>query len=350
MLLRLLLLLSIGIFFAGCITTFRLPNSVEQVYNNTSVQQGLLLLAQNNILINVPEATTREFEKAEIDQNCRDVKEPMWSAKLSSYLNEFKKRPELLTKFHVIEMRRGDKAEVLIEKDLDGAATLSIQFVKLENYAKVAVQTKLPCRGSMAEYLGRELVRTNYEFPSTDNFVAALQNLPEKKELARFQFSNDFLSYLAERGAIFKFSHEMSFERTAQGKFVLAELLKKLAAEVKQPKYEHMNFWFKQINTISTQAHLIQMFAAQQDKILRAGVRVDLRNENSQKIMGESDLTYLFISYNVENDQINAVSLQELEKCLVGFTEDMSSIKLRKPAANEKESYLRPGYSCTVTR
>ena len=84
----------------------------------------------------MPEATTREFEKSEIDQNCREVKEPMWSEKLSVYLNEFKKRPELLTKFHVIEMRRGDKAEVLIEKDLDGAATLSIQFVKLENYVK----------------------------------------------------------------------------------------------------------------------------------------------------------------------------------------------------------------------
>lgn len=350
MLLRLLVLLSIGIFFAGCTTTFRLPNAVEQVYSNSSVQQGLLLLAQNKILINVPEATTREFEKSEIDQNCREVKEPMWSEKLSVYLNEFKKRPELLTKFHVIEMRRGDKAEVLIEKDLDGAATLSIQFVKLENYVKVAVQTKLPCRGSLAEYLGRELVRTNYEFPSAEKFVAALQSLPEKKDLARFQFSNEFLSYLAERGAIFKFSHEMSFERTAQGQYVMAELLNKLATEVRQPKFEHMNFWFKQINTSSTQAHLIQMFAAQQDKILRAGVRVDLRNENSQKILGESDLTYLFISYNVENDQINAVSLQELEKCLVGFTEDMSSIKLRKPAANEKESYLRPGYSCTVPR
>lgn len=350
MLLRLLVLFLIGLFFASCISTFRLPNSVEQVYSNVDIQQGLLLAAQNNVLINIPEATTREFEKSEIDQNCRETNEPLWSAKLSTYLNEFKKRPELLTKFHVIEMRRGDKADVLIEKDLDGAATLSIQFIKLENHSKISVQTKLPCKGSLAEYLGRDLVKTNYEFPSLEKFLAALQDLPEKRDLARFQFSNEFLSYLAERGAIFKFSHEMSFERTAHGKFVMAEILNKLAAEVRQPKYEHMNFWFKQINTISTQAQLIQMFAAQKEKVLKAGVRVDLRNENSQKILGESDLTYLFISYNVDNDQINSVSLQELEKCLLGFTEDMSSFKLRKPAANEKESYLRPGYSCTVSR
>lgn len=349
-LLRLLVLLILGFYFAGCTTAFRLPSSAEPVYSNTGIQQGLLLVAQNNVLIHIPEATTREFEKSEIDQNCREVKEPLWSEKLSGYLNEFKKRPELLTRFHVIEMRRGDKAEVLIEKDLDGAATLSIQFVKLENYSKVNVQTKLPCKGSLAEHIGRELVKTNYDFPPVEKFVAALQNLPEKKELARFQFSNDFLSYLAERGAIFKFSHEMSFERTAQGKYVMVELLNKLAAEVKQPAYEHMNFWFKQINTVSTQAHLIQMFAAQQEKVLKAGVRVDLRNESSQKILGESDLTYLFITYNVENDQINAVSLLELEKCLQGFTEDMSSIKLRKPAANDKESFLRPGYSCSVPR
>ena len=348
--LRLLVLLGIGVFFEGCTTPFRLPTSVEQVYTNNSIQQGLLLVAQNNILINIPEATTREFEKSEIDQNCRDLKEPLWSEKLATYLNEFKKRPELLSKFHIIEMKRGDKAQVLVEKDLDGAATLSIQFVKFENYAKVSVQTKLPCKGTIAEYLGRELVKTNYDFPSAQNFVSTLQTLPDKKELPRFQFSTEFLSYLAERGAIFKFSHEMSFERTAQGKYVMAELLNKLASEAKEVRLEHMNFWFKQINTVSTQAHLIQMFAAQQEKTLKAGVRVDLRNENSQKILGESDLTYLFISYNVENDQINSVSLPELEKCLQGFTEDMSSIKFRLPAANEKESYLRPGYSCIVPR
>ena len=257
MLLRLLVLLSIGVFFASCITTFRLPTSVQQVYTNNQIQQGLLLAAQNNVLINIPEATTREFEKSEIDQSCRDTKEPLWSQKLGNYLNEFKKRPELLTKFHVIEMKRGDKAKVIIEKDLDGATTLSIQFVKREDYGKVSIQSKLPCKGSIAEYLGRELVKTNYDFPSVQNFVESLQNLPDKKELPRFQFATDFLSYLAERGAIFKFSHEMSFERTAQGKYVMVELLNKLASEVKVPQLEHVNFWFKQINTVSTQAHLI---------------------------------------------------------------------------------------------
>jgi hypothetical protein len=331
-------------------TLERLPSSAQQVYGNSDIQQALLLLAQNNVLINIPEATTREFEKSEIDQKCREIKEPVWSEKLSVYLNEFRKRPELLDRFNIIEMKRGDKADVKIQKDLDGAVTLSVQFVKIENYGKVSFQTKLPCNGSVAEYLGRELVKTDFDFPNLEKFVLALQSLPAKKDLPRFQFSSQFLSYLAERGAILKFSHEMSFEKTAQGKFVMVELLNKLAEEVKQPFHQHINYWFKQINTQSTQAHLVQMFALLQDKELKAGVRVDLKSESSVKIAGESDLTFLFMTYNLENDQVNAVNLQQLEKCLQGFTEVMSGIKLRKPAAQEKESYLRPGYSCLIAK
>ena len=345
---RLFGFLLICITIVSCVSTLRLPSSVAQVYNNEDVQQGLLLVAQNNVLINIPEETTREFEKIEIDQTCREIKEPFWSEKLSVYLNEFKKRPELLARIDVIELKRGDKAEALVQKDLDGAITLSIQFVKLENHTKINVQTKIPCKGSVAEYLGRELVQTKYEYPSSEKFVMALQNLPEKKKLQRFQFSNEFLSYLAERGTIFKFSHEMSFEKTAQGKYVMVELLNKLALEVKQPFYQHMNYWFKQINAESTQAHLIQMFAALQDKELKSGVRVDQKTESFQRIYGESDLTYLYITYNTENDQVNSVNLQQLENCLQGFTENMSSIGLRKPAAKDKLSYLRPGYSCKV--
>lgn len=348
---RFLIIIGVLLFLGSCVGTLvRLPSSAQQVYGNSDIQQALLLVAQNNVLINIPEATTREFEKSEIDQKCRLIKEPLWSEKLSVYLNEFRKRPELLERFHVIEIKRGDSADIKVQKDLDGAVTLSVQFVKLENYGKVSFQTKLPCSGSIAEYLGRELVKTDFDFPSVEKFVLALQSLPAKKELPRFQFSSQFLSYLAERGAIFKFSHEMSFEKTAQGKFVMVELLNKLAEDVKQPFHQHVNYWFKQINSQSTQAHLIQMFALLQDKELKAGVRVDLKPESSVKMPGEADLTYLYMTYNVENDQVNAVNLQQLEKCLEGFTEDMSGIKLRKPAAQEKESYLRPGYSCTVAK
>lgn len=347
--LRLFLALSACLILQACVTSYlRLPSSVSQVYSNTDVQQALLLAAQNNILINIPEATTREFEKSEIDQSCRSIHEPMWSGRLSVYLNEFRKRPELFNHFHVIEMKRADKPGVVIQHDLDGAVTVSVQFVKIENYGKVSYQSKLPCKGSIAEYIGRDLIRTDYDFPEIESLVLALQGLPEKKDIPRFKFQNDFLVYLAERGTIYKFSHEMSFEKTAQGKYIMAELLNKLGAETRQPFHQHMNYWFKQINEKSTQAHLIQMFAAIQDKELKAGVRVDSRGEASQKIFGDSDLTYLYITYNVDDDKVNSVTLHDLETCLQSFTENMGGIGLRKPAGTDKESFLKPGYSCLI--
>jgi hypothetical protein len=346
---RIIILIGSVFFLQSCISNYvRLPNAVTQVYSNTDIQQSLLLAAQNNVMIYVPEATTREFEKSEIDQRCRVIKDPLWSGKLSIYLNEFRKRPELLNRLHVIEMKRGDKSGVVVQHDLDGAVTVSIQFVKQENYGKVSYQSQLPCKGSVAEYLGRDLIRTDYEFPDVESLVMALQALPDKKDVPRFKFPNEFLIYLAERGTIYKFSHEMSFEKTAHGKYIMAELLAKLGAETRQPFHQHMNYWFKQINEKSTQAQLIQMFAALQDKELKAGVRVDTRGEVSQKIFGDSDLTYLYITYNVEDDKVYSVTLQDLDSCLQGFTKNMGAISLRKPASTDKESYLRPGYSCVI--
>jgi hypothetical protein len=345
------LLLASVVLFAlnACVTNYiRLPNSVSQVYTNSDIQQALLLAAQNNILIHIPEATTREFEKSEIDQNCRQIKEPLWSEKLSVYLNEFRKRTELLSRIHVIEIKRGDKAAAVIQRDLDGAVTLSIQFVKLENYGKVVFQTKLPCKASLAEYLGRDLVKTDYDFPEIDKLVLAVQQLPEKREIPRFQFNNDFLVYLAERGAVFKFTHEMSFEKTSQGKFIMADILNKLAAETKAPFHQHINYWIQQINEKSKQAQLIQMFGLVQDRQLKAGVKVDTRGELSQKMHCDSDLTYLYLTYNVENEMVNYVNLSQLEQCLQGFTKDMGGFKFRKPAATDRESYLKPGYTCQL--
>lgn len=339
------LLASLG----GCISQYvRLPSSAAQVYNNPDVEQSLLLLAQNHVMVSIPEATTREFEKTEVDPQCQSVSEPIWPEKLSIYLNEFRKRPELLSRINVIELKRGDNSGIKIQKDLDGAITVSIEFVKYESHGKVSYQSEIPCKSSVAEYLGRDLVKTAYDFPDTQKMVSALQELPEKKNIARFQFDTAFLDYLAERGTIFKFTHGMSFEKTADGKYVMGEILNRLATEVKQPFHQHMNYWFKQINQQSSQARLIQMFAAVQDKELKAGVRVDLRNESYSRQRGDADLTYLFVTYNVENDEVHLVGLGQLEKCLKNFTDEMGALRLRKPAASDRDSYLRPGYSCKV--
>ena len=342
------LLVTLSFFFSSCLSTpLRLPQTVSQVYKNTDVQQGLLLAAQNNILFHIPEGTIHEVEKTVIDQKCRDIEEPFWADKLALYLNEFKKRPELLTRFHILELKRGDSSQVRIQKDMDGAVTLSIEFVKIESRGVVGYQTNLPCKASQAEYLGRDLIKTDFEFPTADKIALALQKLPERTAVPRFQFSNDFLSYLADRGVIFKFNHEFSFEKTNDGKFVMAEILNHFSEETKDPFHKYLNYWFKEISEKSTQAHLIQMFGVLTDPEAKSGVRVDSDGEQARRVLGQSDLTYVYTSYWTVENKVNLVSLKDLDQCLQSFTADMSGIKIRKPAATEKESFLRPGYSCT---
>ncbi len=333
--------------FSGCLSVpIRLPQSAEQVYKNSEVQQALLMAAQNNILFHISDSAIREVEKTVIDAKCRSIEEPFWAEKLVQYLNEFKKRPELLTRFHVLELKRGDTSQVQIQKDLDGAVTVSVQFVKIESRGKVGYQTNLPCNSAVAEFLGRDLIKTDYDFPSADKIAEALQNYAERPTVARFQFANTFLSYLAERGVIFKFNHEFSFEKTNNGKYVMAEILNHFAEETKQPFHKYLNYWLKEISEKSTQAHLIQMFAALPDKEPKSGVRVDSESEQARRVQGQSDLTYVYTSYLTEESKVSVVSLNDLDQCLQTFTTDMNAITLRKPAAVEKESFLRPGYSC----
>jgi hypothetical protein len=333
---------------SSCISSYvRFPSSVAQVYGNADMTQSLVLAAQNRILFYIPESTTREFEKTEIDSKCRSFEEPIWSSRLSVYLNELRKRPELFEKFHILELVRGDVPSIKVQSDLDGVVTLSIQFAKSETYGKVVVNSKLPCKGSVAEFLGKELIKTNFEFPENEKLVLKLKSLSDKKDAPRFKFSTGFTTYLAERGAIFKFNHEMSFEKTAQGKFIMAEMFDRLSDQVKAPFHQNINYWFKQINEQSQQARLIQMFALVPDKEIKSGVKVDVSNDLSLKRQGESDLTYLYLTYTVDDDQVRVASLENLEKCLQTFTKEMSGFKFRKPAATGNESYLKPGYSCT---
>lgn len=335
----------------GCFSNpVRLPSSVSQVYKNSDIQQILTMAAQNNILFHIPDATTHEFEKTEIDAKCREVEEPFWAEKLSVYLSEFRKHPEYLTRFHILEIKRGDTSQVQVQKDLDGAVTVSVQFVKTESSGKVKMDTRLPCKASLAEYIGSELTKTDYEFPTVEQFSTVLKKQNDRADVPRFKFSNGFISYLADRGVIFKFNHEMSFEKTTKGQYVLADVMNKLSDEIKQPFHKYLNYWFKEISEKSTQAQVIQMFAILPDKEPKSGVRVDSEGDHARRLPGEVDLTYVFTSYSVENEQIKLVSLKDLDQCLKGFTDDMSGVKLRKPAAVDKESFLRPGYTCSVTQ
>jgi hypothetical protein len=350
------LLFASVILIYGCVSQdLRLPATAGEVYKNTDLQQSLMMAAQNNILFVVsPEALT-DLEKTEVDQKCRSFENPFWSEKLSVYLNFMRQHPEWFTRFHVLELKKGDVAQVQLQKDLDGASVVSVQYVMTEVRGKVSYKTQLPCEGRLAESIGKDIIKTTFDFPTVEEFSKALADAPERLKVDRFQFANDFLMYLAERGAIFKFGHEQSFEKNSKGQYIMALALNQLAKDVSSKNMGYVNLWLKKINQNSRQAELIQMFGLINDKEIKAGVRVDSQGEFARKTMGQPDLTYLYITFRLEGDDVQVTPFDGFNRCLQVQAKllgsEMFGTSFRNPAAkngndDERDSFLSPGFSC----
>lgn len=340
-------------FIASCTTTqLRMPSSSSEVYSNNDLRNSLKLAASNGILFHLPSDTLQAYEKSEVDAKCKSREMPFWSERISIYLNFLKQFPELYTKFHVFELKQGDRKKIEFQKDLfDGGITLSIQFEKLESRGDVSLNTILPCENvTRAELINKTITKTFYDFPSNEELKSALIAAVEKPEIDRFKFANDFFVYLADRGVLFRFDHDNSFERYANNKYVLAEAFNKLSSEVKGIKEEgHFGLWIKKINENSEQAGLIQLFALEKNKDQKTGIKVDSQGELHRRNTGEKDLTYIFSTYKLDGDSVQVVSLSEVNKCLQKLTSEMGPFKFRQPAdAKDRDSYLYPGYECKL--
>ena len=345
--------LSLAFTIASCTSTqLRMPSSQFEVYTNTELRNSLKLAASNGILFHLPTDTLQAYEKSEIDAKCKDRELPLWSEKVSVYLSYFKQHPELYSKFHVFELKQGDRKKIDIQKDLiDGGITLSIQYEKGESRGPVSLNSKMPCENAArAEYIGKTITKTFYDFPANEELQTVLAAAPEKSDIDRFKFPNDFFVYLADRGVVFKFDHDKSFEKYADNKFVFAEVVSKLSAEVRTLTDEnHFGLWIKKINQNSEQAGLIQLFALEKNRDQKTGIKVDSQGELHRKNTGEKDLTYIFSTYKVENDTVYVVGLSEVNKCLQKLTSEMGPFKFRQPAdAKDRDSYLYPGYECKL--
>ncbi|MCM2353263.1 MAG: hypothetical protein NDI63_06550 [Pseudobdellovibrio sp.] len=340
----------------GCVSQdLRLPATAGEVYKNTDLQQSLMMAAQNNILFVISPEALVDLEKTEVDLKCRSFESPFWSEKLSVYLNYMRQHPEYFSRFHVLEIKKGDQAQVQMQKDLDGASVLSIQYVMTEVRGKVTYKTQLPCEGRLAESIGKDIVKTNFEFPTTEDFGKLLADSADKSKVDRFQFANDFLMYLAERGAIFKFGHEQSFEKNSKGQYIMALALNQMSKEVISKNMGYLNLWLKKINQNSRQAELIQMFGLVNDNEIKAGVKVDSQGEFARKTMGQPDLTYLYMTFKLEGDDVKVTSLDGFNRCLQAQVKELGSDILgsfRNPAAKSsgdddlRDSYLSPGFNC----
>lgn len=340
----------------SCVTNeLRMPSSSLEVYKNSEMRQALTLAASNKILFHLPKETLIDAEKKEVDLRCRQFEEPIWAEKLSMYLNAFRSQPELLTKFHVLELKKGDSAQVTLQQDMDKSTVLTITYVKVESQGKIGMSTRLPCSASLAEYIGRDITITTFEFPKVSELEAKLYHATDRVDSARFNFKNDFLIFLAQRGSVFKFDHELSFERLPDGQYVMAQLLNNYAEEVKDfdekhRNKSHLNFWMKKIYENSNQASLMQFFGVEYSKDLKSGVKVESEKENIRRISsansGVMDVTYVFSSYNTEGDTLNFTPLNQVNTCLEQMTSKMTLSLFRTPSSAERASYLNPGFSC----
>lgn len=336
----------IGFFLSGCTSsTVRFPSSTDEIYKYGQLKQNLLLAAHNNVLFHIPQETLFEVEKTEIDSRCTESQKPFWSEKLSVYLNLMQSHPEWFSKFHVIEIKKGDSARAVLDNDLDGATVLSLQYGKTESRGQVTLKTNMPCAsGRIAEYLGKDIVKTQFDFPNVNDVRNLLASAPSRKNIKRFDFSNQFISYLAERGFILKFNHEISFEKNTQNKYVFVEVLNKLSREVKKNKNnKHINLWMKILNDVRKTDDIIQMFSLENQNELKSGLKFTM-NENNR-----SDLLYpyLFMSYNINNELITQTTLSDLNQCLSEIPNQKTNSFIRQPSSDTlNENKNLKDYSC----
>lgn len=343
----LLSMVIMGLAQVGCVSsTLRFPSSADEIYGFNHLKQNLLLAAQNNVLFHIPQDTLFETEKNEIDSRCKEVQKPFWTEKLSVYLNMMQTNPEWFTRFHVIEIKKGDAPKVVLDQDLDGATILSIQYGKVESRGIVNLKTNMPCaNGRIAEYLGKEMTKTQFEFPTIPEVRKVLSAAAPRKTVKRFDFSNQFISYLAERGFILKFNHEISFEKNTANKFVFVEVLNKLSRELGQRKdNKHVNLWMKILNDARKSDEIIQMFSLENQKQLKSGLKFSMNENNSES----ESYPYLYMSYNVDNEVITTSDITDLNECLAQIPSQKTNLFARQPTSEilNDNKYVKD-YSCT---
>lgn len=332
---------------SGCVSQkIRFPSSVDEIYSYKDLKQNLVMAAQNNILFYISDETLSAAEKKEVDSQCRTEESPFWTEKLSAYLNIFRQHPEWLQKFHVLEIKKADHENVSLQKDLDGASILSIQYVRSESRGQITYKTNLPCsQNKLPEYLGKELVHTQFEFPQINLITSELEKAPFKNSVQRFNFDNRFITYLAERGFILKYNHALSFNRTGPNNdYVLVNLLNKYSEEISQnsgrfserfsnddkSNDQYVSLWMKILNKFNQKENIVQFFSFENKDDLRVGINFIRSNET--RLSNYSQMN-LFSSFKIKNNQLSFLTLQNLNECLSKVSTQKTYDFLRKPAS-----------------
>lgn len=332
----------------GCVSsTIRLPASFKPKYN-PQIVDALKSAALNRVLFQVSDSVFRDMSVRQVDR-CRKAEPPSWSEEFLTLLRVLDNQPQHYEKFHIIDFKRGDRAKAEISKDIDGLSYLSITYAKRETRERITPATLMPCAEGASEFLGKDLVTTLIDWPTSEDIQKALSQAPVKSKVERFNFNTDFLVYLAERQTILKITPEVAFERTFQGEYFLGNWLQKMAQDLRSPEtdYEFVNYWLKEISLNSKQAHNIQFFGLHPESSLSYGLQVDTVGKFARKLNGFQEPSYLFITYRQQNGEYAYSSLKDLSTCLKSLLGIYRNPLSRGTALdNDENSFLAPGYSC----
>lgn len=333
---------------SGCTTKPSLPERLPQAASDMVNQKHIRYLRQAadaGVLFLISDNALQDRPSRQVG-SCKSLADPVWDDNLYSILEKLDQNPKLYGKFHVLRLRRGNTSQAKIEKDSDGLVYLNVDYSKRRSLEKVTAMTDLPCSATTAEYVGRELENTNFEWPSAETVASVLSGAEDKASVVKMNFDRRILLYLADRMAILKTQQDHYFEKISNGTDMIPTVLNKLSAEVAAGSLNEVEFWMKEINVNSLASTSIVFLGLRKDMLGDYGVRVDSAGKYARKINGLSDVTYLFLSYKAEGNDYALTSLADLNRCLGNFTQMYRSSGFTKSFDLDRESYLFPGYSC----
>ena len=340
-------------FVVGCASsTIRLPSSFKPKYNNATVEV-LKVAAKNGIVFQVSDSVFRDVPTRQVDR-CRKAEAPIWSFKLMELLTMLKERNKdsYYNKFHVVDIKRGDKARVEITEDLSNVSYLTITYAKRETREKVTSSTMIPCYDASSDFEGKDLITTNIDWPNIEEMKLALKQAPAKKDVSALKFNTSFLTFLAERQAILKIGPEVPFARTKDAEPFLKIWLDKVAHEIVDPtQVEYINYWLKEISVQSKQAGTIQFFGLYREAGAAHGVQVDTVGKYARKLNNYQEPTYMFMSFREIGGDTVADDIKDLNLCLRDLTGVYGNpLAMGTSLDTDGDSFLAPGYSCKVER
>lgn len=334
----------------GSCTTIsnRLPASNAAIAYNPQHVKLLRTAAEHGVLFQIADSVLRDIPSRSAGDKCRKSGDAPWADKVFEVLGAMNADPSLFDKAHIVEFRRGDRADVEVNKDLDGATYLSVLYTKTESREQIRQLGDIPCAAQDMGLLGKEVTAVRFDWPAVERIAAVLREMPARPDVERLTFDRRFPIFLADQLSLFRLTPELAFEKAPDGSALLVQAFKKYADELAvTPQLPHVQYWAREISAKSKLGTSVKFFGLKKDNGMSRGIQVDSPGSFARKMSGTADPTYLYVSYRNENGGISMASLADLNSCLAKLSDVYRSpLALMTSYDLEPESFLYPGHHC----